>query len=479
MSKTPLSPEDKPLVQNTAPTHNSAPTTEHKATATNNSTPSANNKAPATHNTATAQTPADSNTAEATPKLSPEEKRKERIRKADLMLLNDLNQALQHEEHKGLFAIILLLLLFCLTFLVWAYNSPLEEVTRGQGSVIPSSRDQVVQSLDPGILQEMRVKEGDIVEKDQILLTLDDTRAAAIFREVQAKVYSLEATTARLRAEAYELPLTFEKDTPESIIARETTVYKARQKALNDSLFAMQRSKRLLDEEIAITDPLVKRGMVSKVELLRMQRQSSELDQQIIERRNRYATEASAELNHAETELAQARENLSGRADPLERSQLRAPLRGVVKNIRITTVGGVIQAGQNIMEIVPLDDKLIVQAYISPKDVAFIRLGQTAIVKISAYDYAIYGGIEGTVTLISPDTLQDDRRPSELKLNPDQAYYRVLVETTTNNISDKTGRKLPITPGMTAQVDIKTGQKTVFQYLIKPITRMKQALQER
>lgn len=150
-----------------------------------------------------------------------------------------------------------------------------------------------------------------------------------------------------------------------------------------------------------------------------------------------------------------------------------------MKNIRINTVGGVVQAGQDILEIVPLDDTLIVQAYISPKDVAFIRTGQDALIKISAYDYAIYGGLDGRVILISPDTLQDERRPSELKLNPDQAYYRVLVETSGSYITDKAGNRLDISPGMTATVDIKTGEKTIFQYLIKPITRMKQALQER
>ncbi|MGC7559383.1 HlyD family type I secretion periplasmic adaptor subunit [Pasteurella sp. PK-2025] len=403
----------------------------------------------------------------------------EPVKKADLILLNDLNAALQTEKHTGLFSVVILMLAFALVFLIWAYNSPLEEVTRGQGSVIPSSRDQVVQSLDPGILQEMKVKEGDIVEKGQVLLLLDDTRSSAVFRESQAKVHSLQAMAARLRAEAYDTPLRFPDEIPKDIQERETAAYHARQKSMNDALASLTETKRILDREIAITQPMVSRGVVSEIELLRMKRQSLELAQQLNERKNKYTADANNELTRAEAELSQAKENMAMRADPLERTQLRAPLRGIVKNIRVNTVGGVIQAGQNILEIVPLDDKLIVQAYISPKDVAFIRTGQDAIVRISAYDYAIYGGIEGKVILISPDTLQDDRRPSELKLNPDMAYYRVLVETTTNNITDKTGRKLEITPGMTATVDIKTGEKTVFQYLVKPITRMKQALQER
>lgn len=408
-----------------------------------------------------------------------EQQAPEQVKQADLVLLNDLNAALQTEKHTGLFSVVILMLAFAIVFLIWAYNSPLEEVTRGQGSVIPSSRDQVVQSLDPGILQEMKVKEGDIVEKGQVLLLLDDTRSSAVFRESQAKVHSLQAMTARLRAEAYGTALKFPEEISQEIRDRETAAYNARQKSMNDALASLSETKRILDREIAITQPMVARGVVSEIELLRMKRQSLDLAQQLNERKNKFTADANNELTRAEAELSQAKENMAMRADPLERTQLRAPLRGVVKNIRVNTVGGVIQAGQNILEIVPLDDKLIVQAYISPKDVAFIRTGQEAIVRISAYDYAIYGGIEGKVILISPDTLQDDRRPSELKLNPDMAYYRVLVETTTNNITDKTGRKLEITPGMTATVDIKTGEKTVFQYLVKPITRMKQALQER
>lgn len=416
-------------------------------------------------------------------KVEPAKKTKpqkpEKVSQADLALLNDLNAALQHEKHHGSFAMIVLFFAFIITFIIWAYNSPLEEVTRGQGSVIPSQRDQIVQSIDPGIIQEMRVKEGEVVEKGQVLLVLDDTRSSAILRESQAKVHNLQAVSSRLRAEAYDIPLTFSDEIPEELKQRETSVYNAKQKTLNEALASYKESKAVLDREIAITQPMVGKGVMSEIELLRLKRQSVDLNQQIAERRNKYRSDASHELVQVESELAQALENMAVRADPVERSQLKAPLKGVVKNIRINTVGGVVQAGQDILEIVPLEDKLVVQAYISPKDVAFIRTGQEAIVKISAYDYAIYGGIEGKVVLISPDTLQDERRPSELKLNADQSYYRVLVETTKNNITDKTGKVLEITPGMTATVDIKTGEKTVFQYLIKPITRMKQALQER
>ena len=401
------------------------------------------------------------------------------VKQGDLALINDLNAALQTEKHRGSFSIIIFLFVFLVVFVIWAYHSPLEEVTRGQGSVIPSSREQIVQSLDPGIIHEMKVKEGDIVEKGQILLTLDDTRSSAVLRESEAKVLNLQAIVTRLQSEAYGVPLNFSEEIPDSIKEREQAAYLARYRLMLDAVNGLSQSKALIDREIAITEPMVKRGVMSEIELLRLQRQSSDLAQQISDRKNKYATDANNELVQSESELAQARENMAMRADPVERSQIKAPLRGIVKNIRINTLGGVVQAGQDILEIVPLDDKLLVQAYISPKDVAFIHPGQDALVKISAYDYSIYGGLNGKVTLLSPDTLQDERRPSELKLNPDQSYYRILVETEGNYITDKEGKRLDITPGMTATVDIRTGEKTVFQYLIKPITRMKQALQER
>ena len=200
---------------------------------------------------------------------------------------------------------------------------------------------------------------------------------------------------------------------------------------------------------------------------------------QLTERRNRFQSDANTELLRVEAELSQSEEAAAARADPVKRSELKAPLRGLVKNIKINTLGGVIGAGQPIMEIVPVDGPLLVEAYIRPQDVAFIKPGDEALVKLSAYDYALYGGLEGKVSLISPDTLQDNRRPSELKLNPEESFYRVIVRTTDNRLRDKNGQELPIIPGMIASVDIKTGEKTVFEYLIKPVTRLKQALRER
>ena len=405
---------------------------------------------------------------------------RETIRKDDLQLVNDLNAALQKEKHHGQFWVIMLLFAFLVVFVIWAYNSPLEEVTRGQGSIIPSSREQVIQILDPGTIAEMRVQEGDIVEKDEVLLKLDDTRSSAILRESEAKVANLEAMLARLKAESYGTAIVFPAGISKDLQQRERAAYEARRRAMTDAVAGLGQSKAALDQEIRITAPMVKHGVVSEVELLRMQRESSDLAQQISQRKNDYAAKANEELVRVESELAQAKENMAMRADPVERSEVKAPMRGIVKDIKINTVGGVVTAGQEIMTIVPLDDKLLVEAYINPRDVAFIRPGLPAVVKISAYDYAIYGGLDGKVTLISPDTLSNQNRATDqLKLDQNQVYYRMLVQTEGNTLRDKNGKELPIIPGMVATVDVKTGEKTVFQYLIKPITRLKQALRER
>ena len=407
--------------------------------------------------------------------------RENNVKSKDLDLINDLNAALQKEKHSGQFIVIILFFILMIVFVIWAYNSPVEEVTRGNGNIIPSSREQVIQSLDPGIVTEIMVKEGDMVEKDQILMKLDDTRSSAVLRESEAKVANLEATIARLKAEAYGTKLSFPDSVSPELRRREIAAYKARRQVMVDAINGLSQSKAALDREIAITAPLVSEGYVSEVELLRMRRESADLATQISERRNRYKADANNELLQAESELAQSKENVAMRADPVERSQIRAPMRGIVKGIKVTTIGGVVNAGEDIMQIVPVDDKLLVEAYIRPQDIAFIRAGQPALVKVSAYDYSIYGGLEGKVTLVGADTVSNSmqNRANDLKLDPNQVYYRVLVQTENNSLKDKNGKPMPIIPGMVATVDIKTGEKTIFQYLIKPITRMKQALSER
>lgn len=405
--------------------------------------------------------------------------RKDKLSKRDLKLVNDLNAAMQEETHYGLWLGVLLITSLMIVFIYWAYNSELEEVTVGQGSVIPSSRQQMVQSLDGGILKSLEVREGQSVKRGDVLVTLDDTRYSAILAESEAKMLNLEAMTARYSAEAYGTPLQFPDNVSEELRNRETIAYKARKKALEETLSGLHKSKQILDEQIRRTAAMVQRGVSSEIELLRMQQQSTDIILKINETQNKYTTDANDNLVRTAAELAQARENVAKNADPVARAVIYSPVDGIVNNIKFNTIGGVIRAGEDIMEIVPIGENLLVQAYIRPQDVAFIRPGQEAVVKLSAYDYSVYGGLEGVVTLISPDTLQDDRRPSQLNLNANESYYRVLVETNDSKLTDRNGESLEIIPGMVATVDIKTGKKSVFDYLTRPVTRMKQAFRER
>lgn len=387
------------------------------------------------------------------------------------------------ESPRLAFLSIALMLLALGGFLLWASHAELEEVTRGQGRVVPSSKEQVIQSLEPGILTEMLVREGDMVEKDQVLLRIDPTRAEALYREIDAKTVALAASAARLRAEAYGGKLEF-PDTvraqPE-VMQRETEAWRSRKRALEESIDGLARGIELLDREIRITEPMVGRGLVSEVELLRLKRQRNDLALQATDRRNKFSADAAADLNKVEAELAQASESLIARADIFARTEIRSPMKGTVKSIKVSTIGGVVQAGQDIMLIVPAEDTLLIEAYVRPADVAFLHPGQKAVVKVSAYDYAIYGGLEGVVESISPDTLRDERRGgvSTDVPNEESSFYRVKVRTDQTSLVTPAGQELPIIPGMTASVEMLSGTKTVMQYLLKPVNRAAEAMRER
>jgi adhesin transport system membrane fusion protein len=382
------------------------------------------------------------------------------------------------------FLTVLLLVSLLAAFVAWAAHAELEEVTRGNGRVIPSSKEQLIQSLEGGVLTGVLVREGDRVEKGQLLLRIDDTRASALYRELQAKIAALAAQAARLRAEAYGSALEFPPEvraTP-TLVRRETEAFNARRRSLDEGVEALERGVALLEREIEIVDPMVARGLVSEVEALRLKRQRNDLLLQIADRRNRYRAEAAADLNRVESELSQTRETAIARADAYARTELRSPMRGTVKSVRVTTIGGVVQPGQELMQIVPIDDTLVVEAYVKPADVAFLRPGQSAVVKLSAYDYAIYGGLEGTVEFISPDTLRDERRSTlQGAFDPEEsgAFYRVTVRTRETALRSPAGEALPILPGMTATVEMLAGRKTVLQYLLKPLTRASEGLRER
>jgi adhesin transport system membrane fusion protein len=365
----------------------------------------------------------------------------------------------------------------------WASVFNLDEVTKGHGKVIPSSREQVVQSLDPGILSELFVKEGEQVEEGQILLRIDDARSGPVYREAMEKWFGLAAQAARLRAEAYSEPLKFPEQLLEmkDLIEREEKAYKSRKKALDEQINAMRTSMNLVSREIAMISPLVKQGIISQVEVIRLSRQRSDIESMIAERMNRYYTDANNELVRVETELAMAKENALARQDTFKRTIIRSPMRGIVKNIQVTTIGAVVPAGQNILEIIPVHDEMIVEGYIKPSEIAFVKKNQPVMVKLSAYDFNKYGGMTGVLEHISADTFKDDTKPPKpgaTGMDLQDRYYKVLIKLTDQNL-ERNGKRIEPTPGMTADIEIRTGEKTVLEYVFRPLMSVSQALRER
>ncbi|STE15730.1 HlyD family secretion type I protein [Escherichia coli] len=387
--------------------------------------------------------------------------------------MDDLD--IHHEQRfSGASRIILLSTLLFAILGIWAYFGTLDEVSTGSGKVIPSSREQVLQSLDGGILAELTVREGDKVQANQVVARLDPTRSESNVGESAARYRASLASSARLNAEVNDLPLTFPDalNAWPDLIASETRLYKSRRAQLADAMVELQDALVSVNKELAITQRLEKSGAASHVEVLRLQRQKSDLGLKITDLRSQYYVQAREALSKANAEVDMLAAILKGREDSVTRLTVRAPMRGIVKNIQVTTIGGVIPPNGEMMEIVPVDDHLLIETRLSPRDIAFIHPGQRALVKITAYDYAIYGGLEGVVETISPDTIQD-------KVKPEVFYYRVFIRTHQDYLQNKRGRHFSIVPGMIASVDIKTGEKTIVDYLIKPFNRAKEALRER
>lgn len=359
-------------------------------------------------------------------------------------------------------------------FNIWASLFHLDEVTTGSGKVIPSSHEQVIQSLEGGIIHSLMVREGDIVERGQQLAQLDRTKTESSVLESESRLNAALATAARLNAEVNDTELVFptELDDDVELVKQETALYQSRRESLEKGLAGLRQGAELVQRELSLTRPLVTQGAASKVEVLRLERQKNELESKITEMKNQYYVRAREELAKANAEIEAQRSVMKGREDSLTRLTFNAPVRGIVKDIDVTTVGGVIPPNGKLMSLVPLDDQMLIEAKISPRDVAFIHPGQKALVKITAYDYSIYGGLEGEVTMISPDTLQDE-------VKRDVYYYRVYIRTDSNHLTNKQGKDFPVFPGMIATVDIKTGSKTIMDYLLKPLNKAKEALRER
>ncbi|MES0869405.1 HlyD family type I secretion periplasmic adaptor subunit [Pseudovibrio sp. SCP19] len=405
----------------------------------------------------------------------------------------------------------ILLLLF-----VWSAFAHVEEVTRGDGRVIPSRQMQIVQAPERGIVSEVLFYEGEIVEQGAVLVKLDNTGFASQLGELQQKMYALQARLARLMAEARQANLQLDlSNTPSDIAAflqRELEVYKARKDQLNAEV-AVLRSQfsqkeqdlkqleaeeqmlgsnlTIITRELEINQQLYKRGVLPEIEFLRLKRQyttmhgeqqmleaslasarsaKQEAMQRVISAQTAFASKAQSDLVATKAELAVIEERLRGAEDRVHRSALVAPVRGVINKLNVSTIGAVVQAGEPLVEIVPLEDTLLIAAQIQPQHVAFLHPGQDVSVKVTAYDYSIYGGLEGVLERISPDTSEDERG---------QAFFKVIVRTRQNHLGSEEN-PLPITPGMTASIDILTGEKSVLSYIAKPLIKVKaEAFRER
>jgi len=366
------------------------------------------------------------------------------------------------------------LALMLLSFVLWANFYTLDEVTTGTGKVIPSSHEQIVQSLEGGIVHSINVQEGEVVERGQRLAQLDRTKTESGVQESLSRLHAALATAARLTAQINDTPLVFppELNNEPDLVKSETELYNSSRNSLEKQLSGLKQGVALIGRELAMTKPLVKQGAASDVEVLRLQRQINEMESKATDLETQYHVRAGEELAKANAEIETQRSVILGRKDSLNRLDFFSPVKGIVKNIEVNTVGGVIPPNGVLMTLVPIDDQMLVEAQISPRDVAFIHPGQKAKVKITAYDYSIYGSLDGEVTTISPDTIQDDVRR-------DVYYYRVKIKTNANYLENKHHEKFYIFPGMIATVDIKTGNKSILDYLLKPLNKMNEALRER
>ena len=396
--------------------------------------------------------------------------------------------------------------------IMWAAVSRLDEVTRGEGKVIPSRQLQVLQSLDGGVVEEILVKEGDVVDAEQVLLRIDPTRFASSVRESRVQYNALVAKAARLKAltegTPFKVPDEIAKEDPKTV-EEERRLYESRRNELEtQSSIARQqlaqRQQELVEvrarheqasksydisaRELAVTKPLIASGAVSEVELLRLERdvarfrgerdmasaQISRIQASISEANHKleevglaFRNESGKELGETMARLNALAEGSVGLSDKVTRSVLRSPVKGTVKRVLVNTVGGVVQPGKDVIEIVPLEDNLLLEARVQPRDIAFLRPGQKVVVKFTAYDFSIYGGLDGKLEHIGADSVVDEKG---------NAYYTVRVRTNKPTL----GNNLPVIPGMIVEVDIITGEKSVLTYLLKPVLRAKaRALSER
>lgn len=417
------------------------------------------------------------------------------MQRSDFAFANDVRAASELRTPNTSRMLLFTSLALIFVGIIWAHFAILDEVKRGNGRVIPSRQTQVVQSLEGGIVGALLVREGDIVNQGQPLMRIDDTKFASEFGEVRERRAAAAARVARLEAEVQgQSQVVFPPELAEiapRAVAAEQSVFEthARKLAQDIDVLAQQETRlteslKLLNRELDLTRRLYQEKVVPEIEMLRLERQASEMRGQLAEAQSRIANTKAAFRSQADDDLAKSRgdlaaldENIKSAQDRVRRTELKAPVYGIINKLNVTTVGAVVQPGANLMDIVPLDDTLLVEGRIRPQDIAFIRPNQPAVVKVTAYDPSVYGSLKGHVERISADTILDDKN-TQMEQRP-ETFYRVMVRTDKNYLGT-TEHPLPIIPGMVTTVEIMTGEKSVLDYLMKPARMLRdEALRER
>jgi adhesin transport system membrane fusion protein len=398
------------------------------------------------------------------------------LRPGDTAYLTAVNGAQVVEPAPAAMWAVYLMLLVLAGAIGWAWMAQVDIVARANARVVPDGREQVIASLEGGILRELMVREGQQVHEGQELALLDPTRFEAQQAEGQARRLALRGALARLQAESTGKPLVFppEVQAAKAVLEGETDSHQARQRALNEAVDLNRRSIALLQKELVVAETMSARGLMSEVEVMRVRRQVNDLNLQMQERQNRFRQEASAELVRVRNELSLLEEQMVVRDDALRRTTLTSPVKGIVKTIKANTIGGVVGPGAPLMEIVPIGSRVLVEARIKPADIGFVRTGQDVVIKLSAYEYTVYGGLKGTVHSISPDAIGDPDRAGAA----DATYYRALIRADRTALKAQ-GKPLAVLPGMTATVDIRTGQRSVLGFLLRPLLKGQEGFRER
>jgi adhesin transport system membrane fusion protein len=372
--------------------------------------------------------------------------------------------------------ILLVSTLALIVFLLWANIATLEEVTRAPATAIASSRTQQIQSQDGGVLEQLLVKEGDRVEEGQVLALIDETRARAAFLEARSKVAALSAQQSRLIAELFGLPPQYEallNEYPE-FIQRQNSLLAVRREAHSDELIAIERMRAVVQEQLSINRPLHESGDVSQAELLKLEQQEADLSAKISKIGNDYLQDVESQLTRVSEEVDASSQLLKQRKSLLDQTKLVSSMDGVVKSVAITTAGGVVRPGEDVIQIVPTKDQLLFEAKVSPKDIAFIKEGMPAFIKVDTWDYTVFGDLHAEVVFVSADTVDRETQSGELPT------YTVRLKSKGARFDNLRSRSINIQPGMTATAEILTGEKTVFQYLAKPIIKtLDEAFSER